>query len=30
MFLLEQIKNYAIFRPKCDYSKEILHGLATF
>jgi ArsR family metal-binding transcriptional regulator len=28
--LLEQIKNYEIFRPKCDYSKEILHGLATF
>ena len=28
--LLEQIKNYEIFRPKCDYSKEILHGIATF
>jgi ArsR family metal-binding transcriptional regulator len=28
--LLEQIKNYKIFRPKCDYTKEILHGLATF
>ena len=28
--LLEQIKNYEIFRPKCDYTKEILHGLATF
>jgi hypothetical protein len=22
--LLEQIKNYEIFRPKCDYSKEPL------
>jgi hypothetical protein len=28
--LLEQIKNYQIFRPKCDYTKEILHALATF
>jgi ArsR family metal-binding transcriptional regulator len=28
--LLEQIKNYEIFRPKCDYTKEILHGLASF
>ena len=28
--LLEQIKNYEIFRPKCDYSKEILHAIATF
>jgi ArsR family metal-binding transcriptional regulator len=28
--LLDQIKNYEIFRPKCDFSKEILHGLATF
>ena len=28
--LLEQIKNYEIFRPKCDYTKEILHGIATF
>ena len=28
--LLDQIKNYEIFRPKCDYSKEILHALATF
>jgi hypothetical protein len=28
--LLEQIKNYKIFRPKRDYTKEILHGLATF
>ena len=28
--LLEQIKNFEIFRPKCDPSKEILHGLATF
>ncbi|MCX5893550.1 MAG: hypothetical protein NTW80_11380, partial [Deltaproteobacteria bacterium] len=28
--LLEQIKNFEIFRPKCDSSKEILHGIATF
>ena len=28
--LLDQIKNYEIFRPKCDYTKEILHALATF
>ncbi len=28
--LLERIRNYEIFRPKCDYTKEILHGLATF
>ena len=28
--LLEQIKNYEIFRPKSNYSKEILHGIATF
>jgi hypothetical protein len=28
--LLEQIKNFEIFRPKCDPTKEILHGLATF
>ena len=28
--LLEQINNYEIFRPKCNYSKEILHGIATF
>src|SRR3989339_156247 len=28
--LLEQIKNYEIFRPRCDYTKEILHGIATF
>ncbi len=28
--LLEQIKSYEIFRPKCDYTKEILHALATF
>jgi ArsR family metal-binding transcriptional regulator len=27
--LLEQIKNFEIFRPKCDPTKEILHGLAT-
>jgi ArsR family metal-binding transcriptional regulator len=27
--LLEQVKNYEIFRPKCDPSKEILHGIAT-
>jgi ArsR family metal-binding transcriptional regulator len=28
--LLEQIKNYEIFRPKCDYTKEVLHSIATF
>ena len=28
--LLEQINNFEIFRPKCDFSKEILHGIATF
>ena len=28
--LLEQIKNYEIFRPKCDYTKEILHSIAKF
>lgn len=28
--LLDQIKNYEIFRPKCDSSKEVLHGIATF
>jgi ArsR family metal-binding transcriptional regulator len=28
--LLDQVNNYEIFRPKCDYSKEILHGIATF
>src|SRR4030042_4921090 len=28
--LLDQIKNYEIFRPKCDHSKEILHAIATF
>ncbi len=28
--LLEQIKNYEIFRPKCDFTKEVLHGIATF
>jgi ArsR family metal-binding transcriptional regulator len=28
--LLEQIKNYEIFRPRCDSTKEILHALATF
>jgi ArsR family metal-binding transcriptional regulator len=28
--LLDQINNYEIFRPKCDYSKEIPHALATF
>ena len=28
--LLGQVKNYEIFRPKCDFSKEILHALATF
>jgi hypothetical protein len=28
--LLEQIKNCEIFRPKCDFSKGILPGIATF
>ena len=28
--LLDKIKNYEIFRPKCGYTKEILHALATF
>ena len=28
--LLDQVKNYEIFRPKCDYAKEILHALAIF
>jgi ArsR family metal-binding transcriptional regulator len=28
--LLEQFKNCEIFRPKCDYSKKILHVIATF
>jgi|UniRef100_A0A7C3V4R9 ArsR family metal-binding transcriptional regulator len=28
--LLDQIKNYEIFRPKCDFTKEILHSIATF
>ncbi|MEW6386353.1 MAG: (Fe-S)-binding protein [Thermodesulfobacteriota bacterium] len=28
--LLEQIKNYEIFRPKCDSTKEVLHSIATF
>lgn len=27
--LLEKIKNYEIFRPKCDPGKEVLHGIAT-
>lgn len=28
--LLEQIKNYEIFRPKSDSTKEVLHSIATF
>jgi ArsR family metal-binding transcriptional regulator len=28
--LLERIKSYEIFRPKCDSSKEVLHSIATF
>ncbi len=28
--LLDQIKNYDIFRPKCDPTKEVLHSIATF
>ncbi len=28
--LLDQIKNYEIFRPKCDPTKEVLHSIATF
>ncbi len=28
--LLAEIKNYEIFRPKCDSSKEVLHSIATF
>ena len=28
--LLDQIKNYEIFRPKCDHSKEILHSGAPW
>jgi len=28
--LLDQIKNYEIFRPKCDSTKEVLHSIATF
>jgi ArsR family metal-binding transcriptional regulator len=28
--LLSQIKNYEIFRPKMDASKEVLHAIATF
>jgi ArsR family metal-binding transcriptional regulator len=28
--LLDQIKNYEIFRPKSDPSKEVLHSIATF
>lgn len=26
---LDRIENYEIFRPKCDPSKEVLHGIAT-
>ncbi len=28
--LLDQIKSYDIFRPKCDATKEVLHSIATF
>ncbi|MDD3580491.1 MAG: (Fe-S)-binding protein [Desulfobacca sp.] len=28
--LLEEIKNFDIFRPKCDSSKEVLHAIASF
>jgi ArsR family metal-binding transcriptional regulator len=28
--LLDEIKNYEIFRPKCDSTKEVLHSIATF
>jgi len=28
--LLEEIKNYKIFRPKMDATKEVLHSIATF
>jgi ArsR family metal-binding transcriptional regulator len=28
--LLDRIKNYEIFRPKCDSTKEVLHSIATF
>jgi len=28
--LLNKIKNYEIFRPKMDATKEVLHGIATF
>ncbi|MEJ2093363.1 MAG: (Fe-S)-binding protein [Syntrophobacterales bacterium] len=28
--LLSEIKNYEIFRPKCDSTKEVLHSIATF
>ena len=28
--LLEEIKNYEIFRPKMDSTKEVLHSIATF
>jgi ArsR family metal-binding transcriptional regulator len=28
--LLKEIKNYEIFRPKCDATKEVLHSIATF
>ncbi len=27
--LLHQIENFEIFRPKCDPSKEVLHGIAA-
>jgi ArsR family metal-binding transcriptional regulator len=28
--LLKEIKNFEIFRPKCDSTKEVLHAIATF
>lgn len=28
--LLEEIRNFEIFRPKCDSTKEVLHAIATF
>lgn len=27
--LLQKVKNYDIFRPKCDATKEVLHSIAT-
>ena len=28
--LLHRIENFEVFRPKCDSSKEVLHGIAAF